>query len=66
LAEQKNNKINLLAFDDDGQEVGEDYFKNINGEIILTKSMTPAMLTLDTTIISQDCLGYLMRKLDIL
>lgn len=62
----KNNKINLLAFDDDGQEVGEDYFKNINGEIILTKSMTPAMLTLDTTIISQDCLGYLMRKLDIL
>ena len=60
---QTNNNARLHAFNDDEEEVGESLFY-INDEMIkLSKPMMPAMLTLDETIIRQDCLCYLMERL---
>lgn len=65
FATANNAGAKLLAWNDDNQEVGSEYFTNNGGEIVLTKPLTPAMLTLDETIIRQDCLCYLMRKIEI-
>lgn len=60
---QSNNNARLFAFDDDDEEVGEKFFYINNQQIKLTKPMMPAMLTLDESIIRQDCLCYLMERL---
>ena len=57
------NNANLLALDDHEQDVSDDYFVVRNQQIILTKALMPAMLTLDEKIIRQDCLCYLMKRL---
>jgi len=54
----------LQAFDDDEREVGRDYFEYIDNDIALRKAIMPAMLTTDTTVIRQDCLCYLMEKIE--
>lgn len=59
------NGINFDAFDDDGNNVADGYFENVCGEIRLKSPMMPAMLTLDEKVIEQDCLCYLMRKIEV-
>ncbi len=63
---QNNNSIRLHAFNDDEEEVGNSLFHIDEQKIKLKKSMMPAMLTLDETIIRQDCLCYLMERYPIL
>ena len=54
----------FLATDEDGRDVSERYFA-IEGTHICTRSaVMPSMLTMDTVIIKQDCLCYLMERLD--
>ncbi len=53
----------LQAWDDEEMEVGEHFFTHSNGMIELKQALMPAMLTLDETIIRQDCLCYLMKRL---
>ncbi|MEZ5536479.1 MAG: M14 family metallopeptidase [Thiolinea sp.] len=53
----------LLAWDDEGMEVGHLYFEQAGKQLLLAKDMIPAMLTLDETVIRQDCLCYLMERL---
>jgi len=60
---QTNNDARLHAFNDYEEEVGESLFHINNKKIKLTKPMMPAMLTLDETVIRQDCLCYLMERL---
>lgn len=55
----------LLAYDDDDREVGRDFFEYHESDIVLRKTMMPAMLTTDTTVIRQDCLCYLMEKIEV-
>ena len=52
----------LQAFDDDDREVGRDFFEYHEDKIVLKKPIMPAMLTMDTQVIRQDCLCYLMEK----
>lgn len=40
-----------------------DYFDYRSGEIVLTKSAIPAMLTKDPDAVRLDCLGYLMHRI---
>lgn len=51
------------AWDAESREVGDLYFKHQNRQIQLTQNIMPAMLTLDETVIRQDCLCYLMKRL---
>lgn len=62
---QEGSTVNLEAWDDHEQNVSEDYFVNDGKNIVLTKAVMPAMLTLVEEIIRQDCLCYLMKRLDI-
>jgi len=52
----------LQAFDDDDREVGRDFFEYHENKIVLKRPIMPAMITMDTHIIRQDCLCYLMEK----
>lgn len=54
----------LLATDEAGQDISERYFET-DGACIRTRSpVMPSMLTLDTAVIKQDCLCYLMERLN--
>ena len=60
-----DSEANLKAWDDHEQDVSGDYFVNKDEQIVLTKPVMPAMLTLVEDIIRQDCLCYLMKRLDV-
>ena len=61
----KTEKAYLSALSEDGEEKSDRYFQIENGEIILKTSVMPSMITLNTDIIRQDCLCYLMERLDL-
>lgn len=63
FAQTSQPQAMLEAWDDENVEVGEHFFTRENGEIVLKQPLMPAMLTLDETIIRQDCLCYLMQRL---
>ena len=53
----------LEAWDEQGREVGERYFRVEDGELRTIRPVMPSMFTLDERIIRQDCLGYLLERL---
>lgn len=55
----------LQAFDDDEREVGREFFEYQEDRILLKKPIMPAMLTMNTQVIRQDCLCYLMERISI-
>jgi hypothetical protein len=52
----------LQVKDEEGRDVSERYFQLHQGELQLRQSVMPSMLTLNQTVIRQDCLGYLMER----
>ena len=52
----------LNVYDEAGKGVFNEYFASENNEIRIRKSMMPSMITLDESIIKQDCLCYLMER----
>lgn len=54
----------LQVLNEEGQEVVEQYFSIENGTLRFSVPVMPSMLTLDEQIIRQDCLCYLMERLD--
>ena len=48
-----------------GRDVAEKYFRVKDGALILITEAMPSMLTLDMDIVQQDCLCYLMERLDL-
>jgi succinylglutamate desuccinylase len=55
----------VLALDEEGRDVSERYFAVEEGELILREYVMPSMLSPDITIIRQDCLCYLMKRMAI-
>lgn len=56
----------LETYDENEHETGREYFAyNEQHEIVLRKPVMPSMLTVNTTVIRQDCLCYLMEKIKI-
>lgn len=47
-----------------GCDMSEHYFENRDGNLLTRQQVMPAMLTRDIRIIRQDCLCYLMKRLD--
>jgi succinylglutamate desuccinylase len=54
-------RLDIVVAEDDG--TGGDYFDYSRGEIRLSQSAIPAMLTLDPDAVRLDCLGYLMHRI---
>lgn len=54
----------LVATDPDGREVTDAFLcEGKDGRVRLCQAVMPAMLTLNTRVIAQDCLGYFMKPL---
>ncbi len=54
----------LHVRNDEDLDVGDHYFENHDGQLLTRRRVMPAMLTRDIRIIRQDCLCYLMERLD--
>ncbi len=54
----------LVVHAEDGSEVTRTYLETHGEEIRLRRDAMPSMLTLDTRVITQDCLCYLMEPMD--
>jgi succinylglutamate desuccinylase len=55
----------LVAENEFGKDVADRYFEVSNGWLCNTTPVMPSMLTLDMDIVRQDCLCYLMERLDL-
>ncbi|NOQ14002.1 MAG: peptidase M14 [Methyloprofundus sp.] len=60
---QNSHSIPLIAIDEHGTDVTEQFFKIDNMQLQISRSTMPSMLTLDERVIRQDCLCYLMERL---
>ena len=54
----------VVALDNAGQDATGRYFQVADGSLRTRRQVMPVMLTLDTRVIRQDCLCYLMERLD--
>lgn len=54
----------LEVLGESGEDRGSEFFECSNGHLKLRKSAVFSMLTLDTKVIRQDCLCYLMEELE--
>ena len=55
----------IIAKDEHGLEITEEFFKISSNELHFNRKTMPSMLTLDECVIKQDCLCYLMERLDL-
>lgn len=55
----------LRVTSEEGGEVGERYFQVAAGAVRTRRPVMPSMLTLDARVIRQDCLCYLMERMDL-
>ena len=55
-------QVRLDVTDEQDLDVGDRYFSYSNGEIRTRLPFMPSMLTLDSNIVRQDCLCYLMER----
>jgi hypothetical protein len=55
----------ITVLNGDGRNVADLYFRIEDGQLYLTQSLMPSMLTLDERVIRQDCLGYLMTRMSL-
>jgi hypothetical protein len=58
-----DGELPLLARNEFGQDVTVKYFRIENQDILLNRAIMPSMFTLDHNVIRQDCLGYLMERI---
>ena len=59
-----NHNVYLETWNDKGRDCVEHWFRVEEGELRTTRSVIPSMFTRDELIIRQDCLGYLMERID--
>ncbi len=66
LGEINNNiSMPITAKNEKGQKVTENFFSIRDNSLHITKKIMPAMFTLDENVIRQDCLCYLMEKVEL-
>ncbi len=63
LAEVNDTGVGLDAWNGEGRNVANDYFELRDGGLYTRAAVMPSMLTLNKTVIRQDCLCYLMERL---
>jgi len=60
-----NSAARLVVMNESGIDVDEQFFTYEGGEIRNRRRLMPSMLTLNQAVIRQDCLGYLMERMEI-
>lgn len=64
FARRLSESIALRVYNEAHLDVTDEYFELNDNRIILKKTVTPVMLTANEKAFRDDCLGYLMDKLD--
>ena len=54
----------LLVFDSDNNPIGSSFFKYSGNKIISLEEFFPAMITTNKKIIQQDCLCYILKRVE--
>lgn len=65
FGQSRSARMPLIARNNDGNPVTEQFLTIKNGQLQVTRTTMPSMLTLDERVIRQDCLCYLMERLAI-
>jgi len=60
----QQTSIPLQVIDEQGKDATRRFFRLHNGELQTACDVMPSMFTLNTDVIYQDCLGYLMERMD--
>jgi len=60
---QQSTSIPLIATDEQGTDNTDQFFKIENMQLKIKRKTMPSMLTLDERVIRQDCLCYLMERI---
>jgi len=63
LGTTRSASMPLIAKDNNGKPVTEQFLKVTDGQVQIARQTMPSMLTLDERVIRQDCLCYLMERL---
>jgi succinylglutamate desuccinylase len=64
LGRVRNAGARLQVYDERGRDLAMRYLEIEDGELRLRLPVMPSMLTCNTLVIRQDCLGYLMERYD--
>jgi succinylglutamate desuccinylase len=59
------SRIPLVAINNDQEDVAPHFFEIRDGQLLTRRAAMPAMLTRDERVIRQDCLCYLMERIEI-
>ena len=59
-----NGKLSLRVENEQGEDVSDQYFDFNGREVTLKRMVMPSMLTCDPVIVKQDCLCYLMERME--
>jgi len=62
---QAGSEVKLEVTDEYGRDVSERYFSQQDDSILTAVPVMPSMLTLNETVIRQDCLCYLMERMSV-
>ncbi|WKJ89201.1 M14 family metallopeptidase [Methylomonas montana] len=65
FGQTRSDRMPLIARDNDGNPVTEQFLAIENGQLRIARATMPSMLTLNERVIRQDCLCYLMERLAI-
>lgn len=58
-------RLPVIAKNENGDDVTSRFFSNNRQQLVITRPAMPSMLTLDERVIRQDCLCYLMERIEI-
>ncbi|MGA7178866.1 MAG: M14 family metallopeptidase [Thiobacillaceae bacterium] len=58
------SQVPLTATNNDHQDIADGYFEVRDGQLLTRRPAMPAMLTRDERVIRQDCLCYLMERIE--
>jgi succinylglutamate desuccinylase len=65
LGKTNHARVPVIAKNERGDDVTSQFFSNDTQQLVITRPAMPSMLTLDERVIRQDCLCYLMERIEI-
>lgn len=65
LGKTRNARLPVLAKNEHGEDVTKRFFSIDAQQLVITRPAMPSMLTLDERVIRQDCLCYLMERVEL-
>jgi len=65
LGKTNHGRLPVIAKNEHGEDVTRRFFSNDAQRLILNRPAMPSMLTLDERVIRQDCLCYLMERIEL-